>query len=171
YVLPGRARAVISVGGLRDRTAIRRLPVRARRSHVALCGYRGAPATSFVARARSRGALALSTELPPALSQNGFLIRRTYLPVVHPFPSAAAGPRRVPRGTAGGRCRAPSENPRAPYRLSCLPSRLPGLRPALDERSRRRNRVEAGDRAPRTKTDAARHLRQLEHVVRQEDQH
>ncbi len=46
---PARARAVVSVGGVRDRAAIRRLPVRARRPYVTLCRDRGASAPSLSA--------------------------------------------------------------------------------------------------------------------------
>jgi RNA polymerase sigma factor (sigma-70 family) len=42
-------RAVVPVGGLRDRPSVRRLPVRARRSHVPLCRDRGLPAASLMA--------------------------------------------------------------------------------------------------------------------------
>src|SRR5262245_31836981 len=42
-----RTRAVVSGDRLRDRAAVRRRPVRARRPHVAVCGHRCPPATSF----------------------------------------------------------------------------------------------------------------------------
>src|SRR5262249_62127765 len=45
-VLPGRARAVVSVDGLRDRATVRRLSIRACRPHVAARGDRRAPARS-----------------------------------------------------------------------------------------------------------------------------
>jgi SAM-dependent methyltransferase len=46
HLLPGRTGAVVSVDGLPNRAAIRRLPVRLRRPHVALCGDGGATPTS-----------------------------------------------------------------------------------------------------------------------------
>ncbi len=44
-------------------------------------------------------------------------------------------------------------------------------RGAVRHESQRRDPVKAGDGAPRAKADPARHLVQLQHVVREEDQH
>ena len=41
------ARAVVPVGGRRDRASLRRLPIRARRAHVPLCRYLDSPAASL----------------------------------------------------------------------------------------------------------------------------
>src|SRR6266850_2966928 len=46
-LLPVGARVVVCVGGIRDRSAVRRLPVRALRPDVAVCRHRSAPAASF----------------------------------------------------------------------------------------------------------------------------
>jgi SAM-dependent methyltransferase len=60
--LPVQARTVVSVGRLRDRAAVRRLPVRAFRPHVSICGDDGAPATPV----KASSVLARSTWRPSA---------------------------------------------------------------------------------------------------------
>jgi hypothetical protein len=48
-LLPGGARVAVCVGGIRDGAAVRRLPVRAPRPDIRICGHGSAPATPFSA--------------------------------------------------------------------------------------------------------------------------
>src|SRR6185369_4100876 len=70
--LPRRARAAVLVVRLRGRAAVRRLPVRALRPHLALCRDRGTPATSVRESSWTVLAQSRQTQRPSARASWGY---------------------------------------------------------------------------------------------------